>query len=188
MDEKILRLIEEFKADPQYGHNWTYGEKAAQKIIKGVEAKDYRELHGLKYPDTAKFSRAVFHILTGIKLPKTQKGSEAALKAFATPESIKAYEWEILERDATNAATSLEQEMLWTGKESISRKDFIDRAIADGFIDTEECSVGSRSRTRPALRLRKPDGSHYLLKEWNEMVYARYAVAIAQKQLDSARQ
>lgn len=118
----ITDLIKPFKRDPDYGPNWQYGERAARGILEGVETRDYAKLIGLKDRGRAKFGRKVFTLLTGIKLPRTQRDSEARLREFCTPASIEAYEFSRLEQFGKEAAARLQQQRVADGGSTSTAK------------------------------------------------------------------
>ena len=176
LDPRIVELIGKYRLDPCYGEGWTYGETAAKKVVDGVESRDYGKLHALKYMDTMKFSREVFRLLTGIKLPKAQRDSDVILREFCTSESIKQHEFDQIRRWGEVAAGRLRQSQVNHNGVVINGQQFLDELIADGFCHLEEETHKGRKR----LKLGKLEhgclSTYYLLKSSDAKAYAAYAV------------
>lgn len=175
---EIIALIEKYKLDKNYGANWKGGDAAARRVIKGVETKDYALLAGLKNTDN-KFYREVFNLISGLKLPKTQRDSETMVREFVTPESIEVYEWNQIKQWGEDAIEGLNRSTIEHGGVVLTHKQFLDAIIQKGFRHLEV--VRNRSN-RNETRLSNGDGTFFILKQYGFSTYAKYAIGLLERE------
>lgn len=160
---------------PRASEPYSRGVMIANQLIAGLEAQDYSQIWMLENAES-KFSRDVFTLLTGIKLPKTQRDSRIKLREMSTPESVEKYEFEQAKRFGEQAALRLREQRISHQGAEMNGQQFLDAVIADGFRQlTEETKKG-----RKEVRLGKL-GTFFILKSWESRAYARYALLLIAK-------
>jgi|GEM_PF-1212021 len=178
-DPRIVELIEKYKKS-HYGERWQpQAEKVAATIVQGIESRDYGQLHNLKYFDVAKFSRALFTLLTGIKLPKAQGKSDVVIREFCTVESIERCEFEQIKGNADEASERLRQQQVSYNGGIINGQQWVDAVVNEGFQHLEE-EKGHQVK----LCKRDQNGittAFYLLKDWDFIAYATYVIKVMEK-------
>jgi hypothetical protein len=163
------------------------------RIITAIDKKDWNILRNLLEPRN-KASRAVFLAETGIVLHKNLKETREQARAFCGDEIVQAFESEQAEKQRledekwqqdchqrrSDAALSKQVRRSRTGV-VMTKKEFIDELIAEGYTTAKHAKRGSF----PILQLWNADNVFYTFRVKIEIDYAlkRIAEVKAQKEM-----
>ncbi len=154
MPEKYANLVEKYTQ--KFGEAWeARAPGIIDKVLAAIETQDFGYLRQLSYVKQNPFSREIFVLLTGIKLPATQRGTLVALETYCGAEKVRAWQEsrasQKIERQAERRGkylkdlprqVDLARRVIHDGVQ-MSYSEFIRALVRQGYNHLEEAQNGA---------------------------------------------
>ena len=154
MPERYANLVDKYTQ--KFGEAWeARAPGIIDKVVAAIETQDFGYLRQLSYIKQNPFSREIFVLLTGIKLPATQRGTLVALETYCGAEKVRAWQegraCQKVERQAEQRVkylkdlpcqVDLARRVIHDGVQ-MSYSEFIRALVTEGYNHLEEAQAGA---------------------------------------------
>jgi len=185
MPEKYANLVDKYTQ--KFGEAWeARAPGIIDKVVAAIETQDFGYLRQLSYIKQNPFSREIFVLLTGIKLPATQRGTLVALETYCGAEKVLAWrESQTIQKKARQAEqrekylkdlprqVDRARRVIYDGVQ-MSYSEFIRALVTEGFNHLEEHQAGAT----PIYRLSNANRTFYQFRRTREGDYIKLLLGL----------